>query len=96
VSSKPSKEKILDHVVAHVTPQWYELGIKLLNEKEESHLDIIKVDNADKKMCCKEMFWHWLSTDTNASWQQLIKALKSPGVGLPVVAADLERILTGS
>ena len=42
------------------------------------------------------MFWYWLSTNTNASWQQLIEALQSPGVGLPVVAADLEKMLTGS
>jgi len=73
------------------------LGIKLFNEEQESHLDVIQSNHAtDNKKCCKEMFWYWLSTNTNASWQQLIEALQSPGVGLPVVAADLEKMLTGS
>ena len=96
MSSKPTKKKILDHVVAHVTPQWYDLGIKLLNEEQESHLDVIKANYADKMMCCKEMFWYWLNTNTTASWQQLIEALQSPGVGLLVVAADLEKMFKGS
>ena len=28
VNSKPTKQKILDHVVPYVTPRWYELGVK--------------------------------------------------------------------
>jgi len=97
VSSKPTKKKILDHVVAHVIPQWYELGLTLLNENQDSHLDVIQSNHAtDNKKCCMEMFWYWLSTNTNASWQHLIEALRSPGVGLPVVATDLEKMLTGS
>ena len=96
MNSKPSKKKLLDHVVAHVTPHWYDLGITLFNEEQESHLDVIKSNYTDKKTCCKEMFWCWLSTNTSATWQQLIEALRSPAVELPVVAADLEKMLTGS
>ena len=96
MNSKPTKKKLLEHVVAHVAPHWYDLGITLLNEEQESHIDVIKSNHSGDKMeCCKEMFWHWLSTDTSASWQQLIDALRSPAVGLTVVAADLERMLTG-
>ena len=95
MNSKPTKRKILDHVVPHVTPHWYVLGVKLLKEDQESHLDVLKLNHAgDNQMCCMEMFWHWLSTDTDASWQQLIEALRSPAVELPVVAADLEKVLT--
>ena len=96
VNSKPTKKKLLDHVVARVTPLWYDLGIKLFNEDEESHLDIIKSDHPDTITRCKEMFWHWLKTDTTASWQKLIQALQSPAIKLVVVADDLEKMLTGN
>ena len=95
MNSKPTKNKIIDHVVPHVTPYWYDLGIKLLREEQESHLDVIESNHDDKKECCKKMFWYWLSTNTDASWQKLIEALRSPAVELPVVAADIEKMLTG-
>ena len=94
---KPTKQKILDHVVPYVSPQWYELGVKLLKESQESHLDVIQSNHTgDNRKCCMAMFWYWLSTNTEATWQQLIYALQSPAVELPVVAADLKKMLTGS
>ena len=95
-TAKPTKKKLLDHVIPRVTSHWYILGVKLLNEDQESHLDVLKLNHAgDNKMCCMEMFWYWLSTNTRATWKQLIEALRSPAVELPVVAADLEKLLTG-
>ena len=97
VNSKPTKEKLLDHVVPHVTLRWYDLGVKLFKEEQESHLDVIESNHADdKKECCKKMFWYWISTNTDASWQKLIAALRSPAVELPVVAANIEKTITGS
>ena len=96
VDSKPSKKKLLDHVVTYVSPQWYVLGVKLFKEDQESHLDIIELDHVgDNKKCCIDMFWYWLNTNTSATWQQLIEALRSPAVELPVVAANLEEMLRG-
>ena len=84
-------------MIPHVTSRWYTLGVKLLHENQESHLDVLKLNHAgDNETCCMEMFWHWLSTNTSATWQQLIEALRSSGVKLPTVAADLEKMLTGS
>ena len=84
-------------MVPHVSPQWYVLGVKLLKEEQELHLDIIQSDHAgDNKKCCIAMFWYWLCTNTSATWKQLIEALQSPAVELPVVAADLEKMLTGN
>ena len=79
-----------------MAPHWYELGIKLLSEDQESHLDIIKADHGnDKLKSCTEMFWLWLKCDPSASWQQLIESLKSPAVQLHTVAANIERMFTG-
>ena len=96
MNSKPTKKKLLDYVIPHVTPCWYKLGVKLLNEEQESHLDIIESNRAgDNETCCLDMFRYWLSTNADASWKQLMEALRSPGVKLPVVAADIEKMLTG-
>ena len=97
VDSAPTKRKLLDDVVPYVTPRWYVLGLKLLEENQETQLDVIKLNHAgDNQMCCMEMFWYWLGTNTDATWRQLVEALRSPVVKLPVVAADIEKMLTGS
>ena len=84
-------------VVPRVAPQWYEFGIELFSEEDqEKYLDIIKSDyGSDHKKCCTEMFWHWLRTDPEASWHQLITSLRSPAVELHVVAADIEKMVQG-
>ena len=97
MNSRPTKQKLLDHVVPHVTPRWYVLGVRLLKEEQEAQLDVIKSNHAgDIQICCMEMFWYWLSANTDASWQKLIEALRSPTVELPVVATNLEEMLTGT
>ena len=96
MDSKPTIKKLLDHVIPSVTPCWYILGVKLLKEGQESHLNIIESNRAgDNKNCCLDMFRYWLDTNTDASWQKLIEALRSPAVELPVVAANIDKILTG-
>ena len=96
VYSRPTKQELLDFVVPHVASRWYVLGLKLLKEYQESHLDAIKLNHAgDNQMCCIEMFWYWLNANTDASWQKLIEALRSPVIELPAVADDLEKMLTG-
>ena len=79
-----------------VATKWYELGVELLDEKEEFKLDIIE-SNCDKdvKKSCLEMFRLWLRTNSDANWWQIVKALKSPGVDLKSVADDLESKLSG-
>ena len=97
MTSRPTKRKLLDHVIPYVTPRWYVLGLKLLREEQESQLDVIMLNHAgDNQMCCKEMFWYWLRANTDTTWVQLIEALRSPIVELPVVAANLEKMLTGT
>ena len=60
-------------------------------------MDVIESNHAgDNETCCMKMFWYWLNSNTDATWEQLIVALRSSAVKLPVVAADLEKMLTGS
>ena len=97
VNSAPTRNKLLDHIVPYVATHWYMLGVKLLKDDQGSHLDVIKSDHSgDNQMCCMQMFSYWLSTNTDATWKQLIQALNSPAVKLTVVAADVEKMLIGS
>ena len=37
-NSKPSAKRLQQHVTPHVAAKWYELGLELLDEKEECKL----------------------------------------------------------
>ena len=92
--SKPSKKKILE-LIPHIATQWYVIGIQLLREDQESHLDIIKADHGHNiTESCREMFWLWLNSHPSATWHHLIESLKSSTVNLHSVAADVERMFT--
>ena len=74
-----------------MAPHWYELGIQLLNEGQESRLDSIKSDNgSDSKKCCIQMFWYWLESHPEATWQDLLESLRSPALELHNTAATIE------
>ena len=92
--SKPSKKKILE-LIPHIATQWYEIGIQLLREDQESHLDVIEANrDYNITMRCKEMLWLWLRSHPSATWHHLIESLKSSTVNLHSVAADIERMFT--
>ena len=85
------------HVIPHVATKWNELGIELFDEKDAHMLDTINPDNnKDVNKCCHEMFRKWLATYDNTTWHQIVEALKSPGIQLGSVAAELEKNLIGT
>ena len=93
---KPSARKLQRYVIPDVATKWYELGLELLDEKEEHQLNIIKSNYGnDVKKCCLEMFLLWLNTNSDANWYQIVEALKSPGVELSGIAVDLKKKLSG-
>ena len=76
-SDKPKISELHDHVRGQVAPQWYDLGIQLLDDDEQAEkLDIIQSDHrGDSEKCCTAMFKYWLKVDKTASWDKLITAL---------------------
>ena len=93
---KPSIKKLQRHVIPFVAAKWYELGVELLDEGEEHKLKTIKSDHKnDAIKCCFEMFCLWLDSHTDATWQKIFEALKSPGVGLASLVPNLEKKLLG-
>ena len=96
VHSKPTI-KVLQNskVIATIGPRWYELGIELLDDDKVTHLENIRANHNEATRCCTAMFMYWLQSHSNATWHQLIEALKSPGVELNNVATTVEALFPG-
>ena len=82
-------------MVNDVAGKWKELGVQLLRSDQENRLNIIAVDHPhDAVSCCKCVLEKWLDTTTDATWNQLITALRSPSVQLDYLASQLEQMLS--
>ena len=71
------------------------MGVQL--DLEGNTLDTIKLDNpGNAKACCREAFKEWSKKCTSASWELLLQALESKGVGEKTLAKDFrKRLLSG-
>ena len=58
-------------------------------------INIIRADHPGNSIgCCKRVFEEWLKATEDATWNQLISALRSQNVRLDYFAGQLERMLT--
>ena len=46
--------------------------------------------------CCREMFAEWLRTEVDASWDQLLEALRSSNVQLIHLADQIEHEISNT
>ena len=72
------------------------MGIELLEDDQLAQLRVITANYNDVTRQCSEMFIYWLQTHPNATWHQLVAALRAPGVEMNDVAATLEGNFVGS
>ena len=94
--SMPSTKQLLPFV-GHMAPNWYEVGAMLLDVTQESELNLIQATyGSDAKKCCLAMLKKWMNTHPEATWHHLVTALRSPGVDLAAIAADIEKKFTGT
>ena len=85
--------KLLKPEISGVAAQWYDLGVQLL-DNATGILDVIRADNPNgANKCCTIMFEKWLKLKPDATWNQLVTALKT--VGLNSSADNLTLQLTG-
>ena len=81
LDDRPSLKDLCNHVVQKVADKWRDIGIQLIDPTSARALDIIKANHPqDVTECCKCMLEKWLNTKPDASWNQLLDALKSPSV----------------
>ena len=83
-------------MVSSVAEKWRDLGVQLLQPDPEKSLNIIAANHPhDVVRCCKCVFEKWLdiSTDRGATWNKLIRALRSPSIQLVYLAGQLEKMM---
>ena len=83
--------KVLNKLVKKpATYKWYDLGIELLEVEDLHALDEIhKNYPRDVGMCCTKMLQLWLERQPDASWEQLLQALKK--VEMNELASTIEQ-----
>ena len=73
------------------TVKWYELGLQL--EVKGKDLDVIQANNQNSVEACKrEMFSKWLRITPNASYQQVVEALRVVGEISEAIKPTLQKI----
>jgi len=89
---RPALKLLNRHVIKGVSSRWHDLGLELLEQEDEQKLRKIKIDNPnDASECCKEMFQFWLEKCSDASWNQLMRALRQ--IELTNLATTIEGML---
>ena len=95
-SSKPLLKDLSNIVIPKVASKWFELGIQLLNEQQLPKLDEIhKAYPNDLQRRCIELLKYWLEITPGATWDNLIHALRAPGLQLMTIADDVEKEIKG-
>ena len=75
-----------------VSFRWHDLGLELLEQEDEDELNELRANNPNNESeCCKKMFELWLRKRNNATWFQLIQALRE--IDLNTLAHKVERML---
>ena len=96
VHSKPNiKDLQSSKIISTIGPKWFELGIALLNNDQLRQLKVIETNNSEVTRRCTEMLMYWLESHSRATWHDLVKALKAPGVDLNNVATMVEENFIG-
>ena len=83
-------------VIPKVAKKWHELGIQLLKQSQLPKLDEIqKAYPNDLQRCCVEMLKYWLTVTPEATWDNLIHALRAPGLEMLAIADEVEKEVEG-
>ena len=91
---QPSLKLLNRYVRGSVGMKWHDLGIELLDSNDVGELDTIEAEHpSDLNKCCTKMFNLWLKKQPTASWNQLIEALRQPGIELGTLASNIEQML---
>ena len=78
--------------IPKVANDWCDLAIQLFNESQVPRLDEISATYSnDRRRGCIEMLKYWLKITPEATWNNLIHALRAPGLQLMAIANDVEK-----
>ena len=90
----PALKELYRHVKKPIAANWFSVGVELFAEDDVKQLNTIKSNNAgNADACCAEMFRLWHEKYPEATWNDLIGALRAPGVELNDTASKIEGML---
>ena len=79
-------------LIPKIANDWYEVGIQLFNNSQLPKLEEIRATySSDRRGGCFEMLKYWLRITPEATWDNLIHALRQPGLELFSLADDVEK-----
>ena len=94
-TERPALKYLYAHVRGNITNDWYDIGVALLDPGDEVVLDTINKNHpGDAEKCAAEMLKLWLARKPEASWDQLLEALRDPSIKLKALAANIENMLS--
>ena len=92
-TDRPSLRYFNRYVKDSIGKKWYDVGVELLDDGLV--LDQIKTSNFnDISRCTTDMFNLWLQRKPDATWNQLIEALRVPNIQLKWLASKIEQMLS--
>ena len=89
-SDRPLLRDLYRYVMKQAAHKWKDLGIELMEDHYKIHMIAANHPHDDVR-CFKEVLQRWLEISPDASWNQLIRALRS--VELVSFADQLEKML---
>ena len=92
-TDRPTHTYLFMYVIPHVAARWFHIGLELLDKRDEAKLLEIEAKYNGYERCANVMFTLWLQRRTDASWNQLIQALRQPSVSLSYLATRIENML---
>jgi len=91
---RPFPKDLQNHVVPGAAIKWKYIGTQLFDPTSGDMLDIIEKEcQNDIKRCCICMLDKWLDKTPDASWNQVLAALRTPSVELNYLADQIEQKL---
>ena len=72
---------------------WHDIGLELMEIEDEGKINAIKAENIDNKESTKRMLKCWLDKKPKASWNDLLKVLRIPNIGLDARASEIKGML---
>ena len=83
-------------LIPNIANYWYEVGIQLFNNSQLPRLEEIRATYSnDLRAGCFEMLKYWLKITPDATWDNLIRTLREPGLELFSVADYVEKEVRG-
>ena len=91
---RPQLKFLNRYVRSSVGKKWFDLGVELLDSNDIAELNKTEAEySSDLDKCCTKMFNLWLNKQPTASWNQLIEALRQPGIDLGTLASRIKQML---